>query len=52
VKVDGVSVPFNANNGWHLSSATVLDLAGTACTKWQGPTSVQISFDFPCQSLQ
>jgi len=51
VTIDGVNVPLNANNGWHLTSATVLDLVGSACTKWQAATSSVISFDFPCQSL-
>jgi len=52
VQINGVSVPFNAANGWRMNSATVLELVGSACTKWQTPTSLQISFDFPCQTLE
>jgi hypothetical protein len=52
VQIDGVSVPFSAVNGWRMNSATVLELVGSACSKWQTPTSLQISFDFPCQTLE
>jgi hypothetical protein len=52
VQIDGASVPFSAANGWHMNSATVLELVGSACSKWQAPASLQISFDFPCQTLE
>jgi hypothetical protein len=51
VQIDGANVSFNANNGWTMPSATVLTLVGSACTKWRAPSSTQISFDFPCSSL-
>ncbi len=52
VEIDGAALPFNAANGWHMTSSTVLELVGSACAKWQAPTSQQISFDFPCSSLE
>jgi len=52
VQIDGTELPFNAANGWHMTSPTVLELVGSTCAKWQAPTSQQISFDFPCSSLE
>src|SRR6478736_2450518 len=51
VRVDGVSVPMDASNGWRLNSSTELELVGTACANWRSSTAQTISFEFPCSIL-
>jgi len=41
----------DATNGWSMATDTQVILNGTACTAWRMPTSVDISFDFPCKSI-
>jgi hypothetical protein len=48
--IDGVSIPFDATNGWTMSSATQLDLVGTACNTWRS-TGKDIKFKFPCDVI-
>ncbi len=49
VIVNGAAVPFDAVNGWSMSSQTAVTLAGQACDAWRNPTiETSISFDFPC----
>jgi hypothetical protein len=49
VIVNGSAVPFDAVNGWSMSSQTAVTLAGQACDAWRNPTiQTSISFDFPC----
>ncbi|HEY4012876.1 MAG TPA: hypothetical protein VGM06_06045 [Polyangiaceae bacterium] len=50
VMIDGVSIPFDATNGWTMSSATQLDLVGTACNTWRS-TGKDIKFKFPCDVI-
>jgi hypothetical protein len=50
VTIDGVSIPFDATNGWAMSSATQLDLVGAACNTWR-TTGKDIQFKFPCDII-
>ena len=51
VRVNGVSVPMDASNGWRMNSATELELVGSACTNWRSASAQTISFEFPCPIL-
>jgi hypothetical protein len=51
VMVMGAEVPRNDTNGWRMNSATVLELAGTACTNWRAPQNTDIKFEFPCSAI-
>lgn len=51
VRIDGVSVPMNASNGWRLNSSTELELVGTACANWRTAAAQTISFEFSCSIL-
>jgi hypothetical protein len=49
VELNGVGVPFDAANGWSMSSETTVTLSGQACAQWRTPTmETSIRFDFPC----
>jgi hypothetical protein len=50
VTIDGTPVPFDPTNGWTMTTATQLDLVGSACQQWRA-TGTDISFDFPCQII-
>jgi hypothetical protein len=50
VIVDGVAVPYDATNGWTMTTATQLDLVGAACDAWRA-SGTKIDFAFPCQIL-
>jgi hypothetical protein len=50
VTIDGVSIPFDATNGWTMTSATELDLEGAACNTWR-TTGMDIKFKFPCDVI-
>ncbi|MDP9034433.1 MAG: VWA domain-containing protein [Myxococcota bacterium] len=50
VAVDGAGVPYDAANGWTMSSATQLDLVGQSCRQWRA-TGMNITFDFPCDVI-
>ena len=50
VMVDGVAVPYDAANGWTMTTATQLDLVGAACDAWRA-NGTKIDFAFPCQIL-
>ncbi|WP_437593437.1 vWA domain-containing protein [Sorangium sp. So ce1000] len=49
VLIDGAPVPYDAQNGWTMESATQLTLVGDACE--QIKEAQDISFDFPCEIL-
>ncbi|MGK4005381.1 vWA domain-containing protein [Sorangium sp. So ce1036] len=49
VLIDGASVPYDAQNGWTMESATQLVLVGDACEQLKDAT--EISFDFPCEII-
>jgi len=51
VRIDGVSVPMAASNGWHMNSSTELELVGSACANWRAASAQTISFEFQCASL-
>ena len=53
VKVEGVTVPQDATNGWSIdaTSSTTLLFNGTACTNWRLPNNNDISFAFPCGTI-
>jgi hypothetical protein len=50
VIIDGTAIPFDATNGWTMTTATQLDLVGSACDRWRA-TGMDIQFDFPCGIL-
>jgi hypothetical protein len=50
VAIDGTSVPYDAMNGWTMTSPTQLDLVGTSCQQWRS-TGMNISFKFPCEII-
>ncbi|MDP9150066.1 MAG: hypothetical protein M3O36_09020 [Myxococcota bacterium] len=50
VAIDGAGVPYDATNGWTMSSATQLDLVGQSCQQWRA-TGTNITFDFPCDVI-
>ncbi|WP_437718112.1 vWA domain-containing protein [Sorangium sp. So ce448] len=49
VLLDGTPVPYDAQNGWTMESATQLTLVGDACEQLKD--AQEISFDFPCEIL-
>lgn len=51
VTIDGVDVPFDATNGWHMPSGTTVQLEGAACERWRVPGETSIAFDFPCDVI-
>jgi von Willebrand factor type A domain len=50
VLIDGKAVPYNAQNGWQMTSPTQLELVGDACSLLKNAT-MGISFDFPCDII-
>ncbi|WP_237245449.1 MULTISPECIES: VWA domain-containing protein [Sorangium] len=50
VLIDGVPVPYDAQNGWTMESPTQLTLVGDACEKLKAATQ-GISFNFPCEII-
>jgi hypothetical protein len=48
VRIDGVDLPRGGDNGWNMTSTTVLELSGNSCVLWHDVKSRNISFDFPC----
>ncbi len=50
VTVDGVALPYDPNNGWTMTTATQLDLTGTACQAWRAK-GMKIDFAFPCEII-
>jgi hypothetical protein len=51
VSVQGQVVPLAMDNGWHMKTASQLELVGDACTNWQQPQNTKIDFNFPCDIL-
>ncbi|HYQ42142.1 MAG TPA: vWA domain-containing protein [Polyangiaceae bacterium] len=51
VRIDGVSVPMDVSNGWHMKNSTELELVGSACANWRSSAAQAISFDFACSML-
>jgi hypothetical protein len=51
VLVMGQQIPRDDADGWHMRSATELELSGAACATWRKPESVTIDFQFPCQII-
>jgi hypothetical protein len=47
----GPPLVFNDPNGWHMRSATQVELLGNACQQIKLPTTGEIDFDFPCDAL-
>jgi hypothetical protein len=54
VYVEGVEVPLDTGgaNGWHMPTATQIELVGSACENWRLPQNNKIDWDFPCQILE
>ncbi|KYG04961.1 hypothetical protein BE21_43665 [Sorangium cellulosum] len=50
VLIDGVPVPYDAQNGWTMESPTQLVLVGDACEQLKAATQ-GISFNFPCEII-
>ena len=48
---DGAPLVFDDPNGWHLRTATQVELLGNACQQLHLPTTNGIAFDFPCDAL-
>jgi hypothetical protein len=51
VRINGVSVPADAANGWRMNNSTELELVGSACASFRTTASQTISFEFPCSLL-
>jgi hypothetical protein len=51
VSINGQMVARDAANGWGMTSATQLKLAGAACALWRDPASRTIDFNFPCGAV-
>lgn len=51
VKLDNVAVNYDATNGWHLKSATEVELVGTACSALRASATAQVSIEFPCAAV-
>ena len=51
VLVEGQVIAQDATNGWHMTTSTRLDLAGSACALWRQPTTRTIDFQFPCGTV-
>jgi hypothetical protein len=53
IAIDGAAVQLDpANgNGWDMTSASTLQLFGTACDKWRDPNAKNIAFNFPCEII-
>jgi hypothetical protein len=54
VYIEGTEVPLDmtASNGWHMPTATQIELVGDACTQWRMPQNNKITWDFPCKILE
>jgi hypothetical protein len=50
VSVDGTVVPYDATNGWTMTTATQLDFVGTVCQDWR-TKGMNVSFNFPCDVI-
>jgi hypothetical protein len=50
VQVQGVAVPLDLTgmNGWHMPTATQIELVGSACENWRMPQNTKIEWGFPC----
>lgn len=46
-----ITIPCNDPNGWRLNSPTEIEFLGTSCATIMGDPSVQISAEFPCDSI-
>jgi hypothetical protein len=51
VKLDGVPVSYDATNGWHMKSDTVVELVGGACDTLRATPAAAITIDFPCGAV-
>lgn len=51
VKVGGVLVNYDATNGWHMKSDTVLELVGSACDTLRATPVAQVTIEFPCAAV-
>jgi hypothetical protein len=51
VIVMGVEIPLDEANGWHMTTATELQLSGAACDTWRKPENTTIDFQFPCEAI-
>lgn len=51
VLVMGAEVPQSETNGWHMISASELELVGSACERWRMPNIDLIDFQFPCGTI-
>lgn len=50
VSIMGTSIALDTTgtNGWHMLSASVLELVGSACDTWRMPQNTDIRIDIPC----
>jgi hypothetical protein len=51
VKVNDTAIPYDATNGWQLTSETELELLGDACDAVRAAAAAQVSIDFPCSAV-
>jgi hypothetical protein len=51
VAIEGTQVPLDMTSGWSMASQTQLVLNGAACDTWRLPESVDIAFNFPCNTI-
>jgi hypothetical protein len=51
VKLGAQKVDYDATNGWHMKSDTVLELVGSACDTLRATPAAQLTIDFPCEAV-
>lgn len=53
VYVQGMEVPLDETgaNGWHMPTATQIELVGSACENWRKPENTKIEWTFPCDII-
>lgn len=51
VKIGGVAVSYDATNGWHMKSDSVVELVGSACDTLRATPAAAVTIDFPCDAV-
>lgn len=51
ILINGAGIPYDATNGWHMTSPTTVQLEGEACDTWRQPGESTIDFNFPCEII-
>jgi hypothetical protein len=51
LQINGVDLPCNDPNGWHLKDASTISITGTGCETYKMMTSANLHADFPCDII-